>query len=195
MTAATKSHVSVFGTTGPYFPTEWADEACDLTRVKGTAPARGQHIILAGHLLEAGGKPTRNSVIEIWQPDAAGIFRHPLDPRFADADPAFAGWGRARTLADGSYHLRTVIPGGYEEDGVQRLPHINVMVLAIGLTRRLATTLFFQQGPDPVLDLVPAVRRQRLIAQRDTGLDVDGARSYRFEILLQGDGETPFFAD
>ena len=91
--------------------------------------------------------------------------------------------------------LRTVIPGGYEEDGVQRLPHINVMVLAIGLTRRLATTLFFQQGPDPVLDLVPAVRRQRLIAQRDTGLDVDGARSYRFEILLQGDGETPFFAD
>ena len=87
------------------------------------------------------------------------------------------------------------MPGAYEENGVVRLPHINVMVLAIGLTRRLVTTLFFQQAPDPVLDLVPQARRHKLIAQRDASLDADGALGYRFDILLQGEGETPFFAD
>ena len=189
-----KSHVSPFCTTGPYFPVEWADADSDLTRV-ASAIAQGQRILLAGSLVEAGGKPTRNSIIELWQPDAKGIFRHPLDPRAAQADPGFTGWGRARTLADGTFRLRTVMPGAYEENGLTRLPHINVMVLAIGLTRRLVTTLFFEQAPDPVLDLVPEARRPKLIAQRDTSLDKDGAHGYRFDILLQGEGETPFFLD
>jgi protocatechuate 3,4-dioxygenase alpha subunit len=192
--AKLKSHVSPFCTTGPYFPVEWADAGSDLTRI-GSAIAQGQHLIIAGSLVEAGGKPTRNSIIELWQPDSTGIFRHPLDPRTAQADPGFTSWGRARTLADGTFRLRTVMPGAYEENGVMRLPHINVMVLAIGLTRRLVTTLFFQDAPDPVLDLVPQTRRHKLIAQRDPSLDTDGAQGYRFDILLQGEGETPFFAD
>jgi protocatechuate 3,4-dioxygenase alpha subunit len=194
MSAAAESHVSPFCTTGPYFPTEWPDAECDLTRVAGVT-ARGQHIVIAGALLEAGGKPTRNSIIEIWQPDAGGIFRHALDPRSAQADPGFAGWGRSRTLADGSFLLRTVMPGAYKENGVPRLPHINVMVLAIGLTRRLVTTLFFADGPDAVLDRVPESRRHKLIAQRNTLVDEGGADGYRFDILLQGEGETPFFLD
>ena len=191
---ATKSHVSPFCTTGPYFPTEWPDAECDLTRVGGST-AQGEHIIIAGALLEAGGKPTRNYIIEIWQPDSSGIFRHPLDPRSAQADPGFTGWGRSRTLADGTYRLRTIMPGAFEEDGAVRLPHINVMVLAIGLTRRLVTTLFFQNGPDAVLNLVPPARRAKLVAQRDQSLDEGSAHGYRFDILLQGEGETPFFAD
>jgi protocatechuate 3,4-dioxygenase alpha subunit len=189
-----KSHVSPFCTTGPYFPVEWSDAGSDMTRI-GNTVAQGQHIVIAGSLVELGGKPTRNSIIELWQPDASGIFRHPLDPRSANADPGFTGWGRARTLADGTFRIRTIMPGAYEENGVMRLPHINVMVLAIGLTRRLVTTLFFQQAPDPVLDLVPPARRSKLIAQRDTSLDQNGAHGYRFDILLQGEGETPFFAD
>jgi protocatechuate 3,4-dioxygenase, beta subunit len=185
---------SPFCTTGPYFPVEWVDEAADLTRVGG-GRARGQHIILSGTVVEAGAKPTQNTILEFWQPDAAGIFRHPLDPDMEEADPAFAGWGRARTLADGTYRLRTVLPGSYVEENAARIGHINILVLAIGLTRRLETTVYFEDGPDPVLNHVPFPRRRRLIARRDAALDEDGALGYRFDIVLQGEGETPFWAE
>jgi len=188
------SPVSPFCTTGPFFPTEWPDAECNLTGIAGI-PARGQQIVIAGKVVEFGGKPTRNSLVEIWQADASGIFRHPLDPLQSDADPGFPGWGRSRTLPDGSYRVKTIFPGAYEENGVQRLPHINVMVLAIGLTRRLVTTLYFAEAPDPVLDLVPPQRRARLIAQRDETLDEGQAQGYRFDVILQGEDETPFFAD
>jgi protocatechuate 3,4-dioxygenase alpha subunit len=171
-------------TIGPYFPFEFADELSDLTVLDGVT-ARGPHITLTGRVLEEGGAPTVNSIVEIWQPDAAGILRHPADPRFAQADPGFRGFGRARTLPDGSYKLRTVLPGA----GNGRAPHINVAVLAIGLTWRYVTTLFFSEARDPVLDCVPAARRGRLIALQES------ADVYRFDILLRGADETPFFAD
>ena len=182
--------VSPYSTIGPYFPTAFAADSNDLTR-NGAHTAAGQHILLTGRVLEQGGAPTRNSIVEIWQPDAAGIFRHPLDPRAAQADPGFAGWGRSATDAEGWYRIRTVLPGAYAD----RCPHIDVMILAIGLTRRLVTTAFFADGPDPVLDCVDAERRQRLIPVRDASLDADGALAYRFDLVLRGDKETPFFID
>ena len=182
--------VSPYSTIGPYFPTAFAADSNDLTR-NGAHTAAGQHILLTGRVLEQGGAPTRNSIVEIWQPDAAGIFRHPLDPRAAQADPGFAGWGRSATDAEGWYRIRTVLPGAYAD----RCPHIDVMILAIGLTRRLVTTAFFADGPDPVLDCVDAERRQRLIPVRDASLDTDGALAYRFDLVLRGDKETPFFID
>ena len=187
--------VSPGSTTGPYFPREFSDGSEDLTRRDGHT-AHGQHLLLSGRVLELGAKPTWNMVLEIWQPDASGIFRHPLDPRAAEADPGFWGWGRARTAKDGSYRFKTVLPGAYGE----RSPHINCTVLGIGLTRRLLTTIFFSDTPDvvsdPVLDCVsdPALRR-RLFAKRDPSLDVDGLPAYRFDIILRGEGETPFFVD
>jgi protocatechuate 3,4-dioxygenase alpha subunit len=182
--------VSPYCTIGPFFPASFCADSNDLTR-NGVHTAAGEHILLTGRVLEQGGAPTRNSVVEIWQPDAAGIFRHPLDPRAAEADPGFAGWGRSATDAEGWYRIRTVVPGAYAD----RCPHIDVMILAIGLTRRLVTTAFFANGPDPVLDCVDAGRRQRVIPARDESLDADGALAYRFDIVLRGDGETPFFVD
>lgn len=176
--------VSPISTIGPYFPYEFADEMHDLTSLNGVH-AKGEHITVAGKILEEGGEPTVNSIIEIWQPDAAGILRHPSDPRFAQVDPGFRGFGRARTLPDGSYSLRTVLPGA----GNGRAPHINVSVMAIGLTWRYLTTLFFSDATDPVLDCVPAARRSLLIAKKQA----DG--TYRFDIQLRGENETPFFAD
>ncbi|MGA2213185.1 MAG: protocatechuate 3,4-dioxygenase subunit alpha, partial [Bryobacteraceae bacterium] len=144
----------------------------------------------------------RNALVEIWQPDAAGVFRHPLDPRCAEADPGFFGWGRARTDTDGRYWFRTVLPGAYAtEDGAMRCPHLNLMLLAIGLTRRLVTTVFFadEQGPvsDPVLDSVAdPERRARLFAVREKVSNGDGALPvYRFDIVTRGEAETPFFVD
>ncbi len=187
--------VSPGSTTGPYFPREFSDGSEDLTRRDGHT-ARGQHILLTGRVLELGAKPTWNMVLEIWQPDAGGIFRHPLDPRADEADSGFWGWGRARTAQDGWYRFKTVLPGAYGG----RAPHINCTVLGIGLTRRLLTAIFFSDAldevRDPVLDCVsdPA-RRQRLFARRDPSLDDAGLPAYRFDIILRGDGETPFFVD
>jgi protocatechuate 3,4-dioxygenase alpha subunit len=169
--------VSPFCTIGPFFPFDFADELSDLTT--------GDHIVLTGRVLEQGGAPTRNSIVEIWQPDSKGILHHPSDPRFADRDQSFRGFGRARTDADGWYKFRTVIPG----PSADRAPHINVQVLAIGLTRRVVTTIFFSDAPDPVLDCVPKERRAQLIPRKEA----DG--SFRFDIHLRGEHETPFFRD
>ncbi len=92
-------------TIGPYFPWEFSDVHYDLTRHDGQE-ARGERILLTGRVLELGHQPTLNTIVEIWQPDAGGIFRNPLDPRFADADPGFLGWGRARTDGDAWYQVR-----------------------------------------------------------------------------------------
>lgn len=170
--------VSPFCTIGPFFPYAMVDEWSDLTQ-------GGEHIVIRGRVLEQGGAPTRNSIIEIWQPDAKGILHHPDDPRYAERDQSFRGFGRARTDAEGRYEFHTVLPGA----SADRAPHINVMVLAIGLTRRVVTTLFFSNAPDPVLHCVPEARRDLLIAKKQD----DG--SYLFDIHLRGDNETPFFAD
>jgi protocatechuate 3,4-dioxygenase alpha subunit len=195
-----KAIVSPGCTTGPFFPREFSDGSEDLTGRDGRE-ARGQHILLAGRVLELDAKPTWNMVLEIWQPDAGGVFRHPLDPRSEQADPGFWGWGRARTAKDGWYRFKTVLPGSYRtEDGIDRCPHINCTVLGIGLTRRLVTTIFFSDSPDavsdPVLNCIPAAAlRRRLFAQRDPSLDADGVSAYRFDVILRGEGETPFFLD
>ena len=190
---------SPYCTIGPFFPFEFVDCFTDLTQFEGRQ-ARGQHIVLAGRVVEEGNLPTVNVILEIWQPDAGGVFRHPLDPRFADADPGFFGWGRTRTDAQGRYTFRSVMPGSYVENGVARCPHMNLMVLAIGLTRRLVTTVFFADSPDgvndPVLNCVsdPAARR-RLFATRDPSLDAGPIPGYRFDLILRGGNETPFFLD
>jgi protocatechuate 3,4-dioxygenase beta subunit len=182
--------VSPACTTGPYFPREFSDGNEDLTQRDGQT-ALGQHIWLTGRVLELGAKPTWNMVVEIWQADADGVFRHPLDPRCSQADPGFWCWGRARTAKDGWYRFRTVLPGGYSG----RIPHINCAILGIGLTRRLVTTIFFSEAPDPVLDCVEEPVRPRLVARRETSLDAEGVPAYRFDFILRGERETPFFLD
>jgi protocatechuate 3,4-dioxygenase alpha subunit len=185
---------SPYCTIGPFFPGQFADDCGDLTQFEGKI-ARGQHIILTGRVVEDGNIPAANAIVEIWQADANGVFRHPLDPRYSEADPGFFGWGRARTDLQGSYRFRTVLPGGYGT----RCPHINLMVLAIGLTRRLVTTAFFADSADaddPVLNCVADMAaRRRLSAVRDESLDTGPLPAYRFDVVLRGENETPFFLD
>jgi protocatechuate 3,4-dioxygenase alpha subunit len=185
---------SPYCTIGPFFPTEFADECGDLTVFEGKT-AQGQHIFLTGRVVEDGSVPVGNAILEIWQADANGIFRNALDPRSSEADPGFFGWGRARTDAQGRYRFRTVMPGSPSG----RRPHINVMVLAIGLTRRLVTTMFFAESrgdvQDRVLSCVPEAARRRLMAVRDKSLDAASVAGYRFDIVLRGENETPFFLD
>ncbi len=188
---------TVLLTIGPFFPRALAEATnCDLTRA---GPVRGTPIVLAGRVTEADEQPVRNAVVEIWQPDADGLFAHPADPRSSDADPNFVGWGRSATDADGWYRFRTVLPGRRNDNAAgTRLPHINMMLLASGIMRRLTTTLFFADAPDaadPVLASVPKGRRARLLAVRAPELDGGDATGYRFDVVLQGPNETPFFLD
>ncbi len=172
-------------TIGPFFPPRYVDAgANDLTLFEGRR-AKGEAIEIRGRVLQEDGTPLENLVLEIWQADAAGIFRHPADPRHAQADPNFFGWGRAATDKAGEYLFRTVRPGG--QGG--RSPHINVMVMFSGLMRILKTTLFFANDHDPVLSAVPAARRPLLVAKPD------GPGRYRFDLRLRGLDETPFFDD
>lgn len=206
--ATSQTTTSPYCTIGPFFPGSFVTGCEDLTNFQGNR-ARGQHIVLTGRMVEEGNRPILNAIIEIWQPDSNGIFRHPLDPRAHEVDPGFYGWGRARTDAEGRYSFRTVMPGvahsGVAHSGVARgdmagrWPHVNLMVLAIGLTRRLVTTVFFADSPDAVRDPVfecvadPAARAL-MLARRDEN-DSGNIPVYRYDIVTRGESETPFFLD
>ena len=172
-------------TIGPFFPPRYVDAgANDLTVFDGRR-AKGEAVEIRGSVLQEDGAAVENLIVEIWQADAGGIFRHPADPRHARADADFLGWGRAATDDKGSYVFRTIKPGAAEG----RAPHINFMVMFSGLMRILKTTMYFEAGADVVLAAVPASRRELLIAKKQ------GPNSYRFDIRLRGENETPFFDD
>jgi protocatechuate 3,4-dioxygenase alpha subunit len=190
-------------TIGPFFPRTFFREGDnDLTRISADAAptARGEPILLRGRVLQEGGGPCVNAVLEAWQADAAGRFRHPLDPGWRDADPDFLGWGRAWTDGEGAFAFRTVRPGAYHDTAGPRAPHIDLAILGSGIMRRLVTTMFFPGFPDandadPVLRAVPAPLRHLLVAAPDG--EAEGLRAFRFDVVLRGapDVETPFFVD
>lgn len=190
-------------TIGPFFPQTFFREGDnDLTQVSAEAAPtiRGERILIRGRVLEQGGGPCVNAVLEAWQADAAGRFRHPADPEWRQADPDFLGWGRSWTDGEGRYEFRSILPGGYRDPTGQRAPHVNIAIIASGIMRRLVTTLFFPEflaanAADPVLGAVPEALRPLLVATPDG--EVEGIRAFRFDLLLHGDAanETPFFED
>lgn len=172
-------------TIGPFFPPRYVDQgANDLTQFEGR-PARGEAIEITGRVLQEDGSPLENLIVEIWQADAGGIYRHPADPRHAQADANFLGWGRAATDALGNYRFKTIRPGAPEG----RAPHVNFMVMFSGLMRILKTTMFFEEKGDPALDAVPSSRRKLLVGKKTK------ENLYTFDIRLRGENETPFFDD
>jgi protocatechuate 3,4-dioxygenase alpha subunit len=141
---------------------------------------------------DGNGEPVPDALVETWQADPEGRFDHPDDPR-GRAASGFRGFGRCPTDDDGRYAIVTLRPGSVPgpDDG-SPAPHVDVSVFCRGLLRRLVTRLYFPENAaandaDPVLALVadPAARAT-LIAE-----PIDGG--YRFDIRLQGDGETVFF--
>jgi protocatechuate 3,4-dioxygenase alpha subunit len=176
-------------TIGPFFPPRYVDAgANDLTQFEDRK-AEGEAIDIVGTVRQEDGAPLDNLVLEIWQPDAQGVFRHPADPRHREADPKFFGWGRAATDKDGRYAFRTIRPGAPQG----RARHINFMVMFSGLMRILKTTMFFADdaanAADPVYQAVPKARRALIVAREEA------PGRYRFDLKLRGEHETPFFDD
>jgi len=161
-------------TLGPFFPREFAQGANDLTVVEGKA-AKGEVIEISGRVTQVDGKALDNVVLEIWQADADGRYDN----------PDFFGWGRAATDSNGVYLFKSVKPRGPQG----RSAHVNFLVLYSGLMRQLQTVMFFEESQDPVFLSIEKNLRSRLVAKQT------GAHTWRFDIRLRGEGETPFFDD
>lgn len=168
-------------TVGPYLSIGLTWEDGPTVVDEGTPGA----VWIRGVVADGEGTPVPDALIETWQADPHGRFDHPDDPR--GAQPGFRGFGRCPTNDDGEYGILTQVPGALPGEA----PHINVSVFARGMLHRVVTRIYFPDNADAnaadeVLASVPEARRDTLIATR-TG---DG---YRFDVRLQGEGETVFF--
>ena len=175
-----------FQTVGPYFDI--------LLRSRRPQPEPAEDpsaIVIEGRLLDGAGEPVSDGLIESWQADAAGRYRHPEDPRAPAGLAAFSGYAWCHTDPDGGFRLHGVRPGAVPgPDGKPQAPHVLVSVMARGILTRYITRMYFDGDPanerDPVLGLVPRARRGSLLARAATG------NRYRFDIVLQGPRETVF---
>lgn len=155
--------------------------------------AAGTRIRISGRVFDGNGAAVPDALIEVWQANAAGRYRHPEDQGAAPLDADFVGFGRIPTGADGGFHFSTIKPGRVAgPGGGLQAPHIVVSVLMRGILKRALTRIYFGGEPanaeDAVLALVPASRRDTLMAQSDC----EG--HYRWDIHMQGEHETVFFA-
>ncbi len=171
----------------------------DLTRQHRGEPL-GERIIITGKVLDAGGQPVRDTLVEVWQANAAGRYLDPVDDHPAPLDPNFTGAGRCLTDGEGRYRFVTVKPGAYpwrNHLNAWRPAHVHFSVFGPALASRLVTQMYFQGDPlmrtDPILNSIPDPHgRELLVAQLDMDTTVpEWALGYRWDIVLRGRGATP----
>jgi protocatechuate 3,4-dioxygenase beta subunit len=187
--------------TGPQLGRELATELSnDLTRQHAEAPI-GERITVSGRVFDTEGKPLRDTVVEIWQANAAGRYRHKWDRWPAELDPNFSGAGRTVTDDDGRYTFTTVKPGPYpwgNHHNAWRPAHIHFSLLGRAFVQRLVTQMYFPGDPlfdyDPIFNSVrDAAARARMISRFSIHDTVPNwALAYEFDIYLRGPGQTPF---
>jgi protocatechuate 3,4-dioxygenase, beta subunit len=187
--------------TGPVYGHDViAETDNDLTRQHAAAPL-GERIVVGGQVLDDGGRPLRNTLVEIWQANSAGRYFHDNDKHAAPLDPNFTGAGRTLTDENGFYEFVTIRPGAYpwrNHDNAWRPAHIHFSLFGPAFATRLVTQMYFPGDPlfarDPVLQSIPDERaRERLISKFDFDLTKpEWALGFRFDIVLRGRGATPF---
>ncbi|MFC6015858.1 protocatechuate 3,4-dioxygenase subunit beta [Plantactinospora solaniradicis] len=172
----------------------------DLTRQHAGEPL-GQRIIVHGRVLDGNGRPVPNTLVEIWQPNAAGRYRHANDNWPAPLDPNFTGVGRAMTDGDGRYRFVTVQPGAYpwrNHPNAWRPAHIHFSLFGQAFTQRLVTQMYFPGDPlffqDPIFNSIrDPLARERLISRYDHAVtEPEWALGFEFDIVLRGREATPF---
>jgi protocatechuate 3,4-dioxygenase, beta subunit len=172
----------------------------DLTRQHAGEPL-GERIIVAGRVVDEDGRPVPHTLVEIWQCNAAGRYRHTKDDHPAPLDPNFSGAGRMMTDAEGNYQFTTIKPGAYpwrNHHNAWRPAHIHFSIFGTSFQSRLVTQMYFPNDPlfpfDPIMQSVPDERaRQRLVSKFDLELtEPVWALGFRFDIVLRGRDSTPF---
>ena len=172
----------------------------DLTRQHAVDPL-GERIVIEGRVLDEDGRAVPDSLIEIWQANAAGRYAHADDTHDAPLDENFSGAGRTLTDAAGCYRFVTVKPGAYpwrNHHNAWRPAHVHFSVFGRSFLTRLVTQMYFPRDPllalDPIFNAVPCERaRQRLVSTFDLALTEPAwALGYRFDVVLRGRDATPF---
>lgn len=162
----------------------------------------GERIVVTGRVLDEDGRAVPNTLVEIWQANAAGRYIHKVDQHNAPLDPNFFGGGRCVTDEAGQYRFYTVKPGAYpwgNHPNAWRPNHIHFSLFGPSLATRLVTQMYFPGDPlldlDPIYLGTPAGARERLISHFDLSVtEPEFALGYRFDIVLRGRDETPMEA-
>jgi protocatechuate 3,4-dioxygenase beta subunit len=187
---------------GPVFGEDSIEESdADLTRQHGGEPL-GERITVSGRVVDTEGRPIPNALVEVWQANASGRYRHQVDDHPAPLDPNFSGGGRCLTGDDGSYRFITIKPGAYpwgNHDNAWRPAHIHFSVFGRAFAERLVTQMYFPGDPlfpfDPIYNSVRDPKARALMVSR---FDIattqpEWALAFKWDIVLgSGDGTTPF---
>lgn len=179
-------------TVGPYFSMRLAEEGENILT------ARDDRIVIGGKVTDGAGNHIEDAFLEIWQAAPSGRYHHPDDTRDElDLQPGFTGFGRAKSdFETGEYRFETLKPGLVPDpEGSFQAPHISLIIQGRGMLNAVFTRIYFSDEEDAnaddlVLRGVPQDRRQTLIAQLQDGTEPP---VYRFDIRMQGEGETVFF--
>ena len=178
-------------TVGPYLAIGLTRKN-SVPRIAGAA-AKGERVRLTCRVLDGDGLPVNDAMLEVWQADADGRYHHPDDPAQGAADPGCPGFGRMGTDENGCLQFETIKPGCVAgPSGSLQAPHLNLLVFSRGLLRHQFTRIYFSGEPanqeDPVLALVPAERRETLMAR-----PYPSPGHWIFDVYLCGPHETVFF--
>jgi protocatechuate 3,4-dioxygenase beta subunit len=186
--------------TGPvYGDGRLRETDADLTRQHAGEPL-GERIVVTGRVLGSNGEPLRGQLVEIWQANAAGRYKHVVDGHPAPLDPNFTGAGRCLTDDHGRYEFVTVKPGAYpwrNHPNAWRPAHIHLSLFGRAFTNRLVTQMYFPGDPlfgqDPIFHSVRDPKaRERLVCTLDLDTTVpEWALAYRFDVVLGGPAATP----
>jgi protocatechuate 3,4-dioxygenase, beta subunit len=172
----------------------------DLTTRHAGEPL-GERIIVTGRVLDSDGRPIPDTLVEIWQANASGRYKHGVDDHPAPLDPNFDGAGRCMTDSLGRYRFVTIKPGAYpwrNHLNAWRPAHIHFSLLGQAFTQRLVTQMYFPGDPlfaqDPIFNAIPDPQaRQRLISRFDLDTTVpDWALAFQWDIVLRGRDATVF---
>ena len=174
----------------------------DLTRNfnKHNEPI-GERIVIYGKLLDENSKPIPNSLIEIWQANSGGKYRHSGDKYKAPLDPNFGGWGRCLTDENGNYYFKTIKPGAYpwpNGGNNWRPAHIHFSIFGLSFLQRLVTQMYFEG--DPLIAKCPiaqSINNKKALESLISKLDINKSVhmdyiAYKFNIILRGDKSIPF---
>jgi protocatechuate 3,4-dioxygenase beta subunit len=186
--------------TGPVYPYGRIQATDNDLTIQHAGEPLGERILVEGRVLDEDGRPIPNTLVEVWQANAAGRYAHRVDEHPAPLDPNFSGAGRTLTDSEGRYRFVTIKPGAYpwlNHDNAWRPAHIHFSLFGTSFLSRLITQMYFPGDPlmpyDPILNSIPDERaRQRLVANFDLNVTKpEWALGYTFDIVLRGSNATP----